>query len=101
VLHSRTADANVRDFVRILSDYAELKMPVTDVPIQDRKTHRVRIANKIYRNACTKSGLNHCLFKNYATWSEYVNGVINEDDLIESAIFEVLEMKTLRYREKL
>ena len=98
---SRTADANVRDFAQILSDYGELKMPVTDVPIQDQKTHRARIANRIYRNACTKSGLNHCFFKNFATWSEYVNGVINEDDLIESAIFEVLEMKTHGDREKL
>jgi hypothetical protein len=98
---SRTAEANVRDFVQILSDYEEPKIPVVNVSIQDQKTHRTRIANKIYRNACTKSGLNRCFFKNFATWSEYVNGMINEDAFIESAIFEVLKMKKNGDGEKL
>jgi hypothetical protein len=98
---SRTAEANVKDFVQILSTYEGLETPVVNVSIQDQKTRRARIANKIYRNACTTSGLNHCFFRNFAAWSEYVNGTINEDSFIESAIFEVLEMKENGTGEKL
>jgi hypothetical protein len=96
-----TAEANVRDFVKIFSDYKNLETPVVDVSHEDEKTRRTRIANKIYRNACTKSGLDHCFFKNFATWSEYVNGMIDEDAFIEDAIFEVMKMKKNAEAEKL
>ncbi|MFZ0929217.1 MAG: hypothetical protein WAN11_11490 [Syntrophobacteraceae bacterium] len=98
---SLTAEANVRDFVKMFSDYKDLETPVVNVPQEDQKKRRTRIANKIYRNACTKSGLNHCFFKNFSTWSEYVNGAIDEDAFIESAIFEVLKMKKNADAEKL
>jgi len=98
---SRTAEANVRDFVKIFSDYKNLETPVVNVSHEDQKTRRIRIANKIYRNACAKSGLDHCFFKNFATWSEYVNGMIDEDTFIESAVFEVLKIKKNADAEKL
>jgi hypothetical protein len=98
---SRTAEANVRDFVKIFSDYKNLETPVVNVSHEDQKTHRIRIANKIYRNACTQSGLNHCFFKNFAAWSDYVNGMMDEDAFVESAIFEVLKIKKNADVEKL
>ncbi len=98
---SLTAEANVRDFVKMFSDYKDPGTPFVNVPQEDQKKRRIRIANKIYRNACAKSGLNQCFFKNFATWSEYVNGAIDEDAFIESAVFEVLEMKKNTDAEKL
>ncbi len=98
---SRSAEVNVRDFVKIFSDSKNLETPVVDVLHEDQKTRRIRIANKIYRNACTKSGLDHCFFKNFAAWSDYVNGMIDEDAFIESAVFEVLKIKRNADVEKL
>jgi hypothetical protein len=86
------AEANIRDFVKMVWESGDSKAPAVKVS-QDQKAQRAKIANKIYRNACTKSGLNNCFFKNFETWSEYVNGMMDEDAFIESAIFEVLEIK--------
>ena len=90
---SRRAEASVRDFVKMVSENKHLGAPVDNVSNEDQKTLRTKIANKIYRNACSKSGLSNCFFKNFATWSEFVNGMTDEDAFIEGAILEVLEMK--------
>lgn len=98
---SRRAEANVRDFVQMVRENKGLGTHIVNVSQEDPKTLRTKIANKIYRNACAKSGLNNCFFKNFTTWSDYVNGVIDEDAFIDSAIFEVLEMKNRGDAEKL
>jgi len=97
---SRRAEANVKDFVKMVWSPGDLETPDESVSSEGQKRRRTKIANKIYRNACTKSGLNDCFFKNFSAWSEYVNGSMDENAFIDSAIFEVLEMKKSDYAEK-
>jgi hypothetical protein len=97
---SRTAAANIRDYSKIFEDYKVMPTSI-EASHEDRRSHRARIANRIYRSVCTKSGLKHCFFKNFAIWSEFVNGMLDEYAFIEGAIFEVLDMKRNADAEKL
>ncbi len=59
----------------------------------DPQKRRMKIANKIYQKICTTSGNSFCFFKNFASWSDYVNGHITEDEFIESARLEMLKIQ--------
>ncbi len=90
---SSRAEANVRAFVKMVWENKVLERPVGNFSDEDHRARRSKIANKIYRGVCTKSGLDKCFFNRFAIWSEYVNGVIDEDVFIEDTVFEVLKMK--------
>ena len=90
---SRRAESDVGEFVTMIREGKELEKSLVDPSSDDQKARRIKIANRIYRNVCTKSGHNNCFFKNFAAWSEYVNETIDENTFIESAIFEVQAMK--------
>jgi hypothetical protein len=90
---SRSVESSVRGFVETIRQGEEFQTPLLNPSHEDQKARRVKVANRIYRNACAKSGQNKCFFKNFTAWSEFVNGIIDENTFIETALFEVLDMK--------
>lgn len=53
-----------------------------------RKKERARNANRIYRTACTDSGMSPCFFSDFGSWSEYVRGDMDDDELRSRALKE-------------
>ena len=56
---------------------------------EDLLGEKVRIANRIYREACVDSGMSLCFFKNFATWQQFVHGEIEESEFYERAREEI------------
>jgi hypothetical protein len=59
---------------------------------KDVRNERAKLANKLYKKACTDSGMNNCFFKDFGTWSDYVHGKIGETEFLEKAEMEVKKM---------
>lgn len=53
---------------------------------------KARIANKIYKQACSESGKDFCFFNNFLTWQEFVHGEIEGDEFYRRAVEEVRKM---------
>ena len=56
---------------------------------------RARKADQIYRKACAESGVMHCFFQKFGTWSDYVQGRIDEDELRHKASLEIGKIRDL------
>jgi len=54
---------------------------------------RAKQANKIYRRVCAESGENNCFFNQFATWSDFVKGNIDEKELDSRAREEIEKMR--------
>jgi hypothetical protein len=63
--------------------------PPKDGPLGEK----VKIANKIYRQACVDSGMSLCFFKNFDTWQHFVHGEIGESEFYEKAREEISKLK--------
>lgn len=59
---------------------------------ETKKKERAKSANKIYKKACTDTGLTTCFFNNFSTWTEYVKGNIDESEFYDKAKAEVQKM---------
>ncbi len=57
-----------------------------------QKALRAKKANKIYKQACTESGLSLCFFNNFSSWSDYVQGKIDDEQFQKLAHFEAGKM---------
>ena len=53
---------------------------------------RAKRANKIYKKVCDETGLTACFFREFSTWSEYVEGNIDESEFYEKAKNEMKKM---------
>jgi hypothetical protein len=53
---------------------------------------KVKIANKLYRQACVDSGVSFCFFKNFKTWQQFVHGEIEETEFYVKALEEIREI---------
>jgi hypothetical protein len=80
-------------FSETFSKYTVVKEEDTS-PSKDEEVRRDRakVANKIYKQVCTDSGRSNCFFSNFGTWSDYVQGKMNESDFAEKAMIEVIKM---------
>ena len=59
----------------------------------DEKKERARAASSIYKMVCSESGLDQCFFSNFASWSDYVQGKIDESEFSDKARLELETMK--------
>jgi len=59
--------------------------PPKDGPIEKK----VKIANKLYRQACVDSGVSLCFFRNFAAWQRFIRGEIEENEFYLKAIEEI------------
>ena len=97
---SGRADEEFKDFTPTFGKHlvAEKEKPVAS-SIDDEKRERARAANKVYRKVCSESGIVQCFFSNFAAWSDYVQGKIDELEFSEKARLEVAEMKASANRD--
>ncbi len=56
------------------------------------KKARVKHANTIYRKLCDATGLTLCFLNSFGTWSDFVDGKINEAEFLERAKLEIEKM---------
>lgn len=56
---------------------------------EKEKRERARQANKIYRKVCQDEGLEVSFFQDFVSWSDYVEGKIDEDEFYDRARAEV------------
>jgi hypothetical protein len=87
------ADEELKDLTRAFGKYTVVEREESAVPRNEsEKIERARSANKVYKRVCSESGLAQCFFSNFATWSDYVHGKIDESEFSEKAKLEVEEM---------
>jgi hypothetical protein len=88
------ANEEFKDFTPTFGKYlvVEKEEPVAS-SMDDEKRERARAANKVYKKVCSESGIVQCFFSNFAAWSDYVQGKIDELEFSEKARLEVEEMK--------
>lgn len=56
---------------------------------EQEKRERAKQANKIYRKVCQDEGLEVSFFQDFVSWSDYVEGKIDEDEFYDRARAEV------------
>jgi hypothetical protein len=65
------------------------KDDVNDNLLDEEKKERAAQANRIYRKACKDAGVAVHFFRNFSTWSDFVNGKIGESEFYERAMAEL------------
>ncbi len=90
---SERAREEMKDFKKAFSKYTIVTEEEEKVPSEDAmRKHRARLANKIYKEVCSESGLSECFFNGFAAWSDYVQGRIGDAQLMERAKSEAAKM---------
>lgn len=56
------------------------------------KKERTKKANKIYKQVCDETGIEVCFFNNFSTWSEYVDGKMDDAEFYEKAKSEMTKI---------
>jgi hypothetical protein len=59
---------------------------------EEEKRERAKRANKVYRRVCDEAGVRVSLFRDFRSWSDYVEGKISETEFYERAKTEVQRM---------
>lgn len=87
------AKEEMAQFVRKFEKYTIIRDSSSEAKLaeekQSAKMRKVKAANRIYKKACAESGKNHCLFKNFTSWQEFVDGRIGSEEFYEKAVEEV------------
>lgn len=50
---------------------------------------KLKVANRLYRQACEDSGISLCFFKNFGAWQQFVHGEIAETEFYVKALEEI------------
>lgn len=61
-------------------------------PEEQEKRNRAKRASRIYRKICSDAGLSECFFTDFSTWSEFVEGKMNEGEFSRIAESVAKEM---------
>lgn len=56
------------------------------------KKERSKKANQIYKKICDENGIEVCFFNNFSTWSEYVDGKMDDAEFYDKAKSEMTKM---------
>jgi predicted solute-binding protein len=56
---------------------------------EKEKRERAKQANRIYRKVCQDAGLEVSFFQDFVSWSDYVEGKIDEEEFYDRARAEV------------
>lgn len=84
------AAAEVSDYAKAFGKYLVIRDEEAPVQEQDAdKRERARLANRIYKRVCQEEGLSVCFFSDFSSWSEYVKGKIEDQELYGRAKVEV------------
>ena len=94
------ADEELRDLTRTFGKYTVVEREESTTPSEEaEKKERAKEANKVYKKICSESGLGQCFFSDFATWSDYVQGKIDEAEFSEKARLEVEKMRSSKTQD--
>lgn len=88
------ATSELKEFKQTFSKYTVIS-PQEEAGVAKEeaiKKDRAKLANRIYKQLCTESGLSYCFFKNFGTWSDYVNGNIGDLEFMEKVRMETQKL---------
>ena len=60
--------------------------------LDEERRERAAQASRIYRKACRDAGVTVHFFRDFSTWSDFINGRIGETELYERAMEELRDM---------
>jgi hypothetical protein len=86
------AQVEMNDFSRSFGKYLVIAQEEPTPREPSEKKDRIRQANKIYRETCRDQGMTVCFFKDFSTWSDFVEGRIEESQFLGKAKAELAEM---------
>jgi hypothetical protein len=90
---TESAANDLKEFKNVFQKYTIIHEDEPKVSTEDTiKKERAKLANRIYKKMCNESGLSYCFFKNFGTWSDYVNGNIGDLEFVEKVRLEVGNM---------
>lgn len=91
---ARRAQEEIRDLTHTFGKYTVVEREESAASTdQAEKTKRAVAANRIYRKVCSESGMDQCFFNNFAAWSDYVQGEIDDVEFSRKARLEVEKLK--------
>jgi hypothetical protein len=85
------ASKEMDQFAKTFSKYTQIDKEKKD-PLPDEdpaRKEKAKIANRIYRKACTDSGKSFCFFKNFTSWQKFVHGEISDTEFYKNAVEEI------------
>jgi len=86
------AHSELTEFARSFGKYLVIEKEDPSASGDAARRERVKRANRIYRKLCDASGLTFCFLSDFTTWSQYVDGKIGEQELMEKARQEIDRM---------
>ena len=89
---SEQAKTEIEQFSRAFGKYVVIHKEDHKHDEEEDKKKRAKQANKIYRQMCRESGLTVCFFHDFASWSEYVEGKIDDAEFAERVKREVAKI---------
>ena len=96
ITESQLSEKASEELTQFVSTFSKYTAATADAPSpvdgEAEKRARAKTATKIYKKACTDSGKSFCFFKNFATWSEFVQGRLEDGEFYEKALQEVKKM---------
>lgn len=88
------AAEELKDLTKTFGKYTVLEKAEQAAPGgEEEKEERAKAASKVYRKICSESGLDRCFFSNFTTWSDFVQGRIDQSEFSQKARLEVERMR--------
>ena len=95
ITESQLTDQVREEMARFAQTFSKYMVVNEDASAREKESDRRRkakVANKIYKKACTDSGKSLCFFKNFTSWQEFVEGNIGDDELYAKAVEEARKL---------
>lgn len=90
---AESAANDLKEFKNVFQKYTIIQEDEPAASSEDSiRKERAKSANRIYKKVCSESGLSPCFFKNFNSWSDYVNGRIRDAEFLEKVRIEVENM---------
>ena len=80
-----TARAELQNLPHTFGKYLVVEKEAKGSKEENETRQRAKLANQVYKKVCNETGLTACFFRDFSTWSEYVQGHINESELYDKA----------------
>lgn len=86
---SEKAKTELEQFSKAFGKYVVIQKEDNKHSEEDEKKRQAKQANKIYRQVCKETGLTVCFFHDFISWSQFVEGKIDDSEFAERVRMEV------------
>ena len=89
---SEKAKAELEQFSLSFGKYVVIQKEDHKHEAEEEKKKRAKQANKIYRKMCQSSGMTVCFFHDFISWSQFVDGQIDDAEFTERVKREIAKI---------